>query len=258
MSWIRLDDDYIYHPKFAVLSHAAFRLWHEGMAYCRKMLTDGLIPRAAMKTFRYAARPAVAELTTPIGDGLAPLWEPHDVGFKVHDYLVWNRSREQELKDREDAKGRAKKARDVHRTHGARVPLGARSVLNMDREEGSSSEREFEGKPIVRGATALAPAPDTEIAARAGQFLDRYAELFVQHRRGARLKRSPALDFPKACDICTTWTDDERLEKLAVLVLTTDDDWIARTDRGFSVFAAKATWADDRLAAWEAQNQRLA
>lgn len=148
MAWIRLDDDYIYHPKFTVLSAQAFRLWHEGMAYCRKMLTDGLIPRAAMKTFRYTGRSAVAELTTPIGDGIAPLWEPHDIGFKVHDYLVWNRSREQELKDREDAKDRAHVSRTNRARNGVRAPHGTGHVLNRKKEEGSVLKKEEEKNSV--------------------------------------------------------------------------------------------------------------
>jgi hypothetical protein len=157
LSWIRLDDDYIYHPKFVALSANAFRLWHEGMAYCRKLLTDGLIPRAALKTFRYAKRAHVDELMTPVGDGLAPLWEPvADFGFKVHDYLIWNRSREQELKDRESSKTRAKESRDK-RTCAAREPHGAQPVQNRNKEEGSvvlsSSEKERERKPFVTTAS---------------------------------------------------------------------------------------------------------
>ena len=38
---------------------------------------------------------------------------------------------------------------------------------------------------------------------------------------------------------------------LAVLVLTTDDPFIAKTDRGFKIFAMKASWADDKLTQWE-------
>jgi hypothetical protein len=58
------------------------------------------------------------------------------------------------------------------------------------------------------------------------------------------------LEFSEAVQLCRTW-DDKRLEKLAVLVLTTDDDWIARTDRGWKIFVKKATWADNALAEWE-------
>ncbi len=56
-----------------------------------------------------------------------------------------------------------------------------------------------------------------------------------------------------ALSLVPLW-DDARLDKLAVLVLTTDDPWIANTDRGFKIFAMKATWADDRLKQWETEH----
>jgi hypothetical protein len=91
--------------------------------------------------------------------------------------------------------------------------------------------------------------------ARAGELLNRYAELFYLHRKGARYHNRMHLDFDKALGLVRTWEDDKRLEKLAVIVLTTDDEWISRTDRGFGIFAARASWADDRLSAWEAEQQ---
>ncbi len=260
MAWIRLSDDYNDHPKFDHLSDGAFRLWHQGMGFCRKFQTDGLIPTASLRQFKAYSTKRMRILLTPWKDGAAPLWHSIDgFGVKVHDYLEWNPSKEQENERRQDTKERMRGLRERRvtpdvSTHIART-IGA--VPDMDRSS-SFMEKGSGEKPLVRGVTAIAPPPDTEIAARAGQLLDRYAELFSEHRRGARLKRAPALDFPKACAICETWTDDARLEKLAVLILTTDDDWISRTDRGFSVFAAKATWADDRLAAWEAEQARTA
>jgi hypothetical protein len=63
---------------------------------------------------------------------------------------------------------------------------------------------------------------------------------------------SNSLEFQGALTLVRTW-DDERLEKLARIVLTSDaDDWINRTDRGFRVFCQKASWADDRLRQAEA------
>lgn len=100
----------------------------------------------------------------------------------------------------------------------------------------------------------VVPDEDPQLR-RAGKLLERYAELFQQHRRGARYHNRMHLDFPKACELVKTWPDDARLEKLAVIVLTTDDDWISRTDRGFGIFAARASWADDRLTTWEAEQQ---
>ena len=89
---------------------------------------------------------------------------------------------------------------------------------------------------------------------RAGHLVERYAELFYLHRKGARYHSRIHLDFMKAQELVRTWTDDARLEKLAIIILDTDDEWISRTDRGFAIFAAKATWADDRLKAWELEH----
>lgn len=101
--------------------------------------------------------------------------------------------------------------------------------------------------------------PEAEaLELRAGHLLERYAELFYLHRKGARYHNRMHLDFQKAQELVLTWPDDARLEKLAVIILTTDDEWIAKTDRGFGVFAARATWADDRLTAWEAQQKTAA
>mgnify|MGYP001591639902 CR=1 FL=1 len=94
---------------------------------------------------------------------------------------------------------------------------------------------------------------DEEIGDRAAIFLERYAELFTLHRHGARTLLRPALDFQRACDLCRTW-EDARLEKMAVIFLTTDDEWIANTGRGFGVFVSRSSWCDDRLKAWELAN----
>lgn len=115
MARIRLDDDYLYHPKFTVLSHGAFRLWHEGMVYCRKLMTDGLIAIADLKTFRYASRACVQELLTPRSPGVAPLWMEDAQGYHVHDYLDWNPSREEEQQDRAATKQRMRAYRGKKR-----------------------------------------------------------------------------------------------------------------------------------------------
>lgn len=95
---------------------------------------------------------------------------------------------------------------------------------------------------------------DTATGDRAAALLERYPALYMQHRRGARTLIKPPLDFQRALDICRTWPDDVRIEKMAVIFLTTDEEWIARTDRGFGVFASKVSWCDDRLRAWEAEH----
>ena len=96
-------------------------------------------------------------------------------------------------------------------------------------------------------------ALDEDLGNRAADLLERYPEWYATHRKGARALIKPALDFQRACDLCRVWPDD-RLAKMAAILLTTDDEWVSRTDRGFGVFASRAQWCDDRLKQWELSN----
>jgi hypothetical protein len=80
--------------KILRLSDSAFRLWVTGLCYCQTHLTDGLIPREALRQLG-AKRRDVDMLSSALVEGKAPLWEPIEAfGFKVHDYLAWNDCRE--------------------------------------------------------------------------------------------------------------------------------------------------------------------
>lgn len=163
MPFIRLSDNYIDHPKFLALSASAFRLWHEGMAFCRKHQTDGLIPQGTLQGFRYYQAVRVKELATPYQVGAHPLWETvADFGFRVHDYLFWNLSKEEEQDDRDGATERMRKLRAKRKALGdaARSPsrdseqTPERSPNVQDRtglDQKVIQERESERKPIVRG-----------------------------------------------------------------------------------------------------------
>lgn len=317
--FIRLCDSYIDHPKFLALSAGAFRLWHEGIAFCRKHQTDGLIDGSALLGFRYYKPQFLAELKVA-------LWETAPSGYQIHDYLDWNLSKQAEneqkllskhrnafltdkglrhaLRARDgdlcrycgvevnwaDRKGRTGATYDHVDPRGAatmenlviacrgcnsskrgRTPEQAGFVLrnpprhqeqNLDRNLDStgldrissfvrSSERERERKPPIQ----IAPVPDQALAARAAALLDTYETLYTKHRHGAKLLTRRRLDFDDALELCAAW-DDERLTKLADIFLTTDDEWISSTDRSFQLFRKKATWADDRLAAWEADRRK--
>lgn len=138
-----------------------------------------------------------------------------------------------------------------------RVCVDAQRVETAVTDAHANGQKLLEtSRKLVHTIAAIVETTDDAMRLRAGQLLEHYAELFYQHRRGARYHNRMHLDFQKAEELVRTWPDDARLEKLAVIVLTTDDDWISKTDRGFGVFAAKASWADDRLAAWEAEHQQ--
>jgi len=254
MAWIRLSDDYTDHPKFDSLSDGAFRLWHQAMGFCRKFQTDGVMPLATVRKFKAYSAKRLGELTTPWQPGEQPLWHAEGDTVTVHHYLQWNLSKEAETAERDAAAERMRRKRRVGDSpFGRSSPprsgeqRGERSPDVLGREgNGSVRERGSGGKP----ATAL---ESDEIAERAGRLVEHYGELFTLHRNGAIYRPRPALDWQDACTLVPLWTD-ARLEKLAVIVLTTDDLWIEKTDRSFKIFAMKASWADALLSAWEAEH----
>jgi len=97
------------------------------------------------------------------------------------------------------------------------------------------------------------PFTDAGITERAGRFLDRYDALYPTHRHGARYARKPVRDYAAAVTLCETWADDDRLDKLAVIFLTTDHTFAAEGSRTVPQFLALASWCDGRLAEYEAK-----
>ena len=249
MAWIRLSDDYNDHPKFFHLSDGAFRLWHQAMGFCRKHKTDGLIPTTALRTLRAFTAKRMTELLTPWSPGENALWQAVDgFGVKVHDYLEWNPSRDEENARRDDSKDRMRALRAGRRSHSvmpsvsANTPRTFANVLDQEKDlDRALTEKESEEKP-------------DKLELRAGRLRQElYPEWYAKYRHGARLRLiANSLEFQDAMSLVQVW-DDARLEKLAKIVLTTDDPWIANTDRGFKIFALKASWADDRLKVWEAE-----
>jgi hypothetical protein len=249
LAWIRLSDNYIDNPKISALNDGAFRLWHEGMAYARRHQTDGLIPFAAMRKFGAYTTSREKQLAAPYTEGANPLWLLiPKTGYRVHDYLDWNPSREEENEKREEAKARMRDKRShIVRANNLRTSL---DVLDRDRKGSGVLPEKGSGEKPARVVTA------EDLGDRARWLLESYPVWFQQERGGARLRiLFNTLQFQEALSICETWSEDARLEKLARLVLTTDDEFIARTDRGWKIFVMKASWADDRLRQWEQANQ---
>lgn len=239
MAWIRLTDNYLDDEQIQALSDGAFRLWHEGVAYARRNQTDGLIPFVSLRGFRAFTKAREQQLSTVHREGLEPLWTlvPR-LGYRIKSYLKWNPSRDEEAAEREGAAARMRRLRLERSSPPCspeQIPEHAPEVPERAGEDRSSS-----GKGTGEN-------PD-DIATRAGRLREElYPRWYATHRRGARLRLVASnLEYQDAMTLVQTW-DDARLEKLARIVLTTDDPWISRTDRSFKIFAMKASWADDRL-----------
>lgn len=114
MPFLNLDDNFSDHPKVDGLTDGAFRLHVAGMLYSSRHTLDGFVPAHRVPRLTRTYRPRyLAELM----EGPKPLWLPADAGYTIHDYLDWNRSREQIEADRE----RIRKARSAAGKKGAQA-----------------------------------------------------------------------------------------------------------------------------------------
>jgi hypothetical protein len=124
MPWIRIDDHYDEHPKFARAGPLGVVMWLAGLAYCNRNLTDGFIPWSVARSLvsweflRPAQDDATRELiwTVALGTGMhgedvacplvidllvdAGLWDEVDGGYRVHDYADFQPTRASVIAER--------------------------------------------------------------------------------------------------------------------------------------------------------------
>ena len=92
MSWFKLDDRIFDNPKIAALSDRAKVAYLESGTYCARELTDGFVPLNKAK--------AIAGTTRALKELVPGLWEPVAGGYRIHDYLDYNPTREKVLADK--------------------------------------------------------------------------------------------------------------------------------------------------------------
>lgn len=108
MSWLKIDDRFLDHPKVVSLSEAALLFWFEAASWCSKHSPNGIVPSALILTiaprsinllrrFVPEADPEAelealaTELLEATGGGLHEhgLLELHDIGWQFHDWQVY-------------------------------------------------------------------------------------------------------------------------------------------------------------------------
>jgi len=140
MPYAHLDDRFYGNPKILSTPLPAVGLYCLGLSYCNAQLTDGFIPRSAVAGWpgwAAAAKMLVAR----------KLWESETDGFRVHDFLEWNPSREQVLAERAAARDR-------------RTRWIARNTSSGTRpEHGTNAEPDASGTPNVIVSRARRTTP---------------------------------------------------------------------------------------------------
>jgi hypothetical protein len=111
-TWVKIDDSFPDHPKVIGLSDKAFRVHIEALCYCGRFLTDGFIPMFVISKFANNNMATVVELVD------AELWreEPHNNGFRIHDYLAHQTSKSEVEQKRATTRERQKRYREKQKT----------------------------------------------------------------------------------------------------------------------------------------------
>lgn len=103
MPWAKLDDSLDGHPKARRAGLEALGLWTRSLSHAAGYLTDGHIDAGWLEERGGRRAAKLGELLVVSG-----LWEAADDGFLIHDYLVYNPSREEvEIKREWDVKRKA-------------------------------------------------------------------------------------------------------------------------------------------------------
>lgn len=96
MTWVKLDDCFTDHPKIAEAGPLASWLYVCGLTYASRLLTDGFIPRSQVRRLADLENAEeLAERLVSVG-----LWDTTDGGYRIHDYLDFNPSRDEVLTKR--------------------------------------------------------------------------------------------------------------------------------------------------------------
>jgi hypothetical protein len=163
--WVKLDDEVDDAPKILAVSPLAALLWIWGTVWSARKLTDGFIPRRkaltllATEDYRWPdGRPIlvgelIAELTA---GGEHALWHEEEGGFRIHDFLEYQLSKEAVLALREASRlqrvnaGRSRAARATRGEDGTFLAAGAEPPAGPG-EEGEPEEV----LPLPAGAACL-------------------------------------------------------------------------------------------------------
>lgn len=104
MTWVKIDDGFAQHPKVVEAGPLAMAMQVAALGYCNRELTDGFVPRSIARTLidcdpecgiSVDANWVINRLV------VCEIWEVVEGGYRIHDYLEYQPSKEEVLALRE-------------------------------------------------------------------------------------------------------------------------------------------------------------
>lgn len=177
MAWVKLDDQWMEHPKIIQAGRDARDVWLASITWCAKYLTDGQFSESLLPSLLAIAGVDVAN-SKQIATKLLSvgLWDATANGYAVHDYLVYNPSKKEVLelrearKDAGSAGGKAKAGRYGKSLASATAKDIAKDYQNPAPSPSPSPSpipgpAEEEGAPRPAAAPAQPPSTSPSIQA---------------------------------------------------------------------------------------------
>lgn len=119
MPWVKLSDDFPDTPKLGMIEPTlrpfAVELYIAGLCYSARMLTDGFIPGGHLRRLVDVEAHGIEPVRIAAELVAVGLWQETERGYTVHDFLDYNRSREQVEQEREAWRDRQSRHRQVSR-----------------------------------------------------------------------------------------------------------------------------------------------
>jgi hypothetical protein len=173
MTWLKLDENIMDHPKIETLSKASFYAYITSLCYCSKYLTDGkLSPKIVATSTRPLQRNALVS---------AGLWDLVDGTYYVHNYTVHQRTREEVLASRDkDARRKREKRAGALSTPESTPDTSPVSTMDSTPE----SERRVEESRGEEKKTTPSLASEDE------SFKEFYDEAYPRKKERGRARKA--------------------------------------------------------------------
>ena len=126
MSFAQFHDGFYRNVKVRRAGSAAAWMWAASIGYASETMTDGFVPAEVLNELSDLDSKPRLKLAAKLVE--VGLWEPCDGGWRIHDYLKWNLSREAILERRAANLARVNK----HRTNAVNHSDGNARVMHYN------------------------------------------------------------------------------------------------------------------------------
>ena len=219
MTWFRIDDTWLTHPKVQAVGLRGRALWIAGGLHCAQHLTDGLIDKTFV-TVLAATAGVTAKEAKALAD--AGLWIDRGTHWEMKDFLDYQPSRESVLKERERWARSKRKSR--HRDSDR--PSDEESTVDSYVE--ARSEATPSRPDPTRSSSCASPPPTTTRATGAARLVVEVTKAIT----AARLERQQDREIIENDDAYQAGIERNVRAELGERIITTvNDNPDAPTDR---------------------------